>query len=158
MNFSPVQNHHGQQRWDLYLRSPHYFQLIGESPNPTPDPLPAGKTEADREVIGLWDGPRLEGLVELLRGYPSSEVAYLGLLLVSQDQQKKGWARRLWRAAQEKVSLWPEIERFRLAVVVSNTPALQFWRHLGFAETGEVRPYGQTQVILMELEFRPNVL
>ena len=36
---------------------------------------------------------------------------------------------------------WPEIDVMRVAVVHSDAAVLPFWRQVGFAETGEIKPY-----------------
>jgi ribosomal protein S18 acetylase RimI-like enzyme len=49
---------------------------------------------------------------------------------------------------------WPWARRLRLSVVRTNHQVLGFWRRMGFAETGEVRPYRydklESEVVLMD--------
>jgi hypothetical protein len=40
----------------------------------------------------------------------------------------------------------------RLAVAGTNEIAIPFWERMGFQRTGEVKPYGETVVMLMEME------
>jgi hypothetical protein len=49
---------------------------------------------------------------------------------------------------------WPWARRLRLSVVRTNDQVLGFWRRLGFAETGELRPWRydklESEAILMD--------
>jgi ribosomal protein S18 acetylase RimI-like enzyme len=49
---------------------------------------------------------------------------------------------------------WPWARRQRLSVVRTNDQVLGFWRRMGFAETGEVRPYRydtlESEAVLMD--------
>jgi hypothetical protein len=49
---------------------------------------------------------------------------------------------------------WPWARRLRLSVVRTNDQVLGFWPRMGFAETGEVRPYRhdklRSEVLLMD--------
>jgi GNAT superfamily N-acetyltransferase len=147
---------------DLYQRCPDYFQAIGQA-QILPDEarqdwgkVPPGSSPQDLWALGLWERGQLDGYVEMLRGYPSPEVAYLGLLMVCQSRRGQGLARHLWQAALNQVRQWPQVERIRLAVVETNLAALRFWPHLGFQATGEIKAYTltdghQTQVHLYEL-------
>ena len=49
----------------------------------------------------------------------------------------------LVRHRRSPVHTWSGIDKLRIAVVRTNSDALVFWRKVGFAETGEIKPkYG----------------
>ena len=59
------------------------------------------------------------------------------------------------RSPDDKVAArWPWARRLRLSVVRTNDQVLGFWRRMGFAETGEVRPYRydklESEAVLMD--------
>ena len=142
---------HWEPLHELYARSPEFFRRTGTEPAAEEDwlELPAGKTRADVLALGGWREGRLDCFCEVLRGYPEAHFAYLGLLLVAEDCQGQGLGRRLWEEVAARLD-WPEVTRWRLAVVDSNAQAVGFWRRLGFLETGERKPYRDREVILME--------
>lgn len=72
--------------------APTYFErVMGYSPGPsealsTYTILPPGKTYADKSVFGVYLGENMIGCIDIFRGHPNSETAYLGLLLLREDQ------------------------------------------------------------------------
>ena len=55
---------------------------------------------------------------------------------------------------REVAARWPWARRLRLSVVRTNDQVLGFWRRMGFAETGEVRPWRydklESELVLMD--------
>lgn len=43
---------------------------------------PSGLPLSDKHLIGRWEQGELTAVIDLLRGYPNPDTAYLGLLLV----------------------------------------------------------------------------
>jgi uncharacterized protein len=104
---------------------------------------PDGLPEAQKKVLGRWDGEQLVAVVDLLRGYPNERTAFIGLLEVHGRHRGKGVGAAAYRGVEEYVGReWPEVRTLRLAVVETNAGQAQgFWERLGFAPTGEVKPY-----------------
>ncbi len=91
--------------------------------------------------IGLWDGDSLVAFADVLLGYPAPITAYIGLLVVRGDRQGSGLGRVLHEAV---VSLAADAraDRIRLGIVATNVVGAEpFWRALGYAPTGERKPY-----------------
>lgn len=82
-----------------------------------------------------------------MRGWPDRQTALIGLLLLDEAHYRCGLGSAAYRLLEERIRLWPEIERVRAAVVRTNAEVLPFWERLGFAETGEVKPYRYDQLI-----------
>ena len=102
--------------------------------------LPPGKSYSDKFLWGLYAGESMIGCADVIRGYPVREKAVLGLLLLAEPWQHRGLGSAFAALIEQVIGAWPEIERLRLGVAVSNTAALAFWRNLGYRETGEVKP------------------
>jgi len=102
--------------------------------------LPPDKTYGDKFVWGLYAGESMIGCADVIRGYPVREKAVIGLLLLAEPWQHRGLGRAFAALIEHAIGAWPEIERLRLGVAISNTAALTFWRKLGYRETGEVKP------------------
>ncbi|MCL2543448.1 MAG: GNAT family N-acetyltransferase [Nocardioidaceae bacterium] len=103
-----------------------------------PDLPPDRKT-----VYGVRDGSGpLVGLVDVLRGYPDEATAYLGLLQVHADHQRRGLGTRAHAALLEVVRGWPEITSLMLSIVATNRVVAEpFWVGLGYRPVGEPMPY-----------------
>ena len=102
---------------------------------------PESVPESHKVVLGLFERDELVAVVDLLRGYPTPEYVFVGLLLVAGTRQGQGVGAAAMAAAERYAGKWPEVRRFRLAVVDTNAPVLGFWLRLGFEATGETRPY-----------------
>ena len=126
--------------------APRYFQSVCAAPpseveaQSTFTALPEGKTYDDKFVWGLYSDAAMVGCADVIRGYPSPERAVIGLLLLAEAWQRRGFGRAFAALVERRIASWPEIERLRIGVVASNEGALVFWRKLGYRETGEVRP------------------
>jgi RimJ/RimL family protein N-acetyltransferase len=126
--------------------APGYFRTVNGAPpggaeaRSTFTALPEGKTYDDKFVWGLHSGEAMIGCADVIRGHPSRERAVIGLLLLAEAWQRRGFGRAFAALLERRIASWPEIERLRIGVVAANESALAFWRRLGYRETGEVRP------------------
>ncbi|WP_344221766.1 GNAT family N-acetyltransferase [Kribbella sancticallisti] len=104
---------------------------------------PDGVEEDRKVVLGGFEGRQLLVIVDLLRGYPIAQTAFIGLLEVHGSHQGRGVGAAAYRAVEQYVgSTWPEIRTLRLAVVDTNAEqAAGFWARQGFEPTGEQKPY-----------------
>jgi GNAT superfamily N-acetyltransferase len=109
------------------------------------DMLPEGKTLEDKFVWGIF-APGLEGVIDVIRGYPDQSTAFIGLLLLRESAQGRGLRRQAFSCVQDEVERWPQIETLRLAVVDTNDPAKGYWEAMGFTATGETKPYRHASV------------
>ena len=131
---------------DVLETAPAYFRTITGLPpgaaeaQSTFTALPPDKTYDDKFVWGLYSGESMIGCADVIRGYPTPEKAVIGLLLLAESWQRRGLGRAFATLIEQAIAGWPEIERLRLGVCESNTGALVFWRKLGYADTGEVKP------------------
>ena len=108
--------------------------------------LPEGKSYEDKFVFGIFRGIDMVGCADLIRGYPRPATAMLGLLLVSERYQHQGIGRLGYGLLEQFVQGWGLCDRIRIGVVRTNEEVIPFWTRLGFAATGEVRPYRYASV------------
>jgi GNAT superfamily N-acetyltransferase len=69
------------------------------------------------------------------------ELIYLRQLFVARDRRRQGIGRRALELLRTQV--WPKSTRLTVDVLVTNQPALAFWRAVGYADyslTLEMRP------------------
>lgn len=123
----------------------------------------AGRPEtlepADKFGFGLWRHTDLIAFADVLRGYPTGDVAYIGLLVVSPDHQRIGTGRALHAALLNRVRAWRGIRRMRLSIVGTNAAAVNpFWAALGYAPTGETKPHRRDDGVETEVVFWERLL
>ena len=120
--------------------------------------LPPGKTDADKFVFGIFLNETMVGCMDIVRGYPDSQTAYIGLLLLREDHVRRGIGCAAFRIAESEIQAWTEIQKIRLAVIATNREVLPFWERQGFRCTGEIKPWRQEKIaseaILMEKQVR----
>jgi GNAT superfamily N-acetyltransferase len=94
---------------------------------------PPGKDRQDKFFGGYWKDGMLVGCIDLIRGYPESEVAYLGLLFFSESQQGQGLGHLALEHITSLCGSWG-CSALRLAVIDKNVRAHAFWQREGFCE------------------------
>lgn len=91
-----------------------------------------------KHTMGLWAEGELVGVADLLVDYPEVGTIYLGLLQICADRQGLGLAARFHR---ELMVLFSGGSVWRLSVVDSNREVVGFSQRMGYALTGETRPW-----------------
>lgn len=104
------------------------------------DDLPPGRNLDDKFVLGFFEGPRLLGVADVVRGWNAPEKVIIGLLLFHPDARGQGHGRTALQKIVQLAETWPQANRLRIGVVATHAAALSFWRQMGFTETGEIRP------------------
>ncbi|WP_074713493.1 GNAT family N-acetyltransferase [Arthrobacter alpinus] len=80
--------------------------------------------------------------MDVIRGYPSPNVAYIGLLMTAGGQSRRGLGREIFKFVLGEIRRWHGVSVVRLGIVASNAEvAVPFWQSLGFARTGESKPH-----------------
>jgi len=136
--------------------APAYFHTVtGLPPGPaeaqsTFTALPPGKDYDDKRVWGLYARNEMIGCADVIRGYPVRDKAVIGLLLLAEHWQRRGFGRAFALLVEQMIAAWPEIATLRIGVVPKNVGALAFWRKLGYVETGEVKALHIGDAVVME--------
>jgi diamine N-acetyltransferase len=138
--------------------APAYFETITGTPpgnaeaQSTYTALPPDKDYDDKRVWGLYSGEAMIGCADVIRGFPVREKAIIGLLLLAERWQRRGLGRAFALLIEKMIAEWPEIATLRIGVVDRNVGALEFWRKVGYVETGEVKhnPAFAGEVIVLE--------
>jgi len=115
--------------------------------------LPPGVDRSAKSVFGVFLDDEMIGCVDVVRGYPSATCSMIGLLLIAEEHQGRGFGSSSLRLLEDIAHGW-SCDTLRIGVVASNDTALGFWRAAGFLETGETRPWTEgsvtSEVIMME--------
>ena len=96
---------------------------------------PPGCDPARSHRLGLFLGGHLVGLAELSFGFPLTEDAYLGLMILAPEIQRQGHGAR-FLAHAETLARAACATRLYLAVIEANTGGRAFWEREGFRATG----------------------
>lgn len=121
------------------MAAPAYSWLT-ESKGPAPADAeeilkvcPPGMGQEDKFVLAVLEGEELLGCVDLIRGYPTPDTAYLGLLLLKECRQGRGIGSQVVLRLMEMAANWG-CTNMRLGVIETNLPALYFWTKHGFQQ------------------------
>jgi len=116
--------------------------------------LPENKTYDDKFLYGIYLGEEMVGCADIIRAYPESDTALVGLFLISEAKQGQGIGKVAYQSLEATIRTWQEIKRLRLGVVRTNEIVLPFWKKMGFCLTGEVKPYQydklQSETLILE--------
>lgn len=141
----------------LYQTNPLYFEHF--PPLPSLESLandlvdcPPGKSLSDKYFLGFWEQNRLVAVLDLIDGYPTAEVAYIGLFMVDRAYQGTSLGSAL--IGEVLAGLPVGLKRVRLGYVSSNPQAKAFWLKNAFVPTGETKNLGGIEVVLLEYNRR----
>lgn len=148
---------------DLFGRCADYFLLQDGEAATAADveelfaDVPPSKSEEDQLIFGFWQDSTLQGVVQLLMGYPEPRDFYLGFLLLDPALRGRGLGRSIYRAI-ERWSAGRGAQRMLVCVLNDNESALAFWRSLGFELRRMVEPRAFKQKIHGRHEFVRAIL
>lgn len=123
----------------LFDQAPQYFIVVEGRPSTFQDALdsltelPPGKAISDKFFGGYWKSGTLVGCMDLIRGHPEPDIAFLGLLLFSESHQGKGLGVQALAHITKLSKSWG-CTALRLAVIDKNERGLAFWKREGFHE------------------------
>jgi RimJ/RimL family protein N-acetyltransferase len=107
----------------------------------------------DKFVFGIYLDNNLIGCIDLCRGYPDESNVTLGLLLLSEKYQRKGFGRQAHNKLEEIIKGWKIFEKIRIGVLITNQEVLPFWKKMGYIEKDR-KPYKhgdiETEVIVLD--------
>ncbi|HFI0791424.1 TPA: GNAT family N-acetyltransferase [Streptococcus suis] len=137
----------------LYQTNPLYFEHF--PPLPSLESLandlvdcPPGKELSDKYFLGFWDKERLVAILDLIDGYPTAEVAYIGLFMVDAHFSGQGLGSKI--IAELLSQLATRFKKVRLGYVESNPQSAHFWAKVGFCPTGEVKELAGKTIVIAE--------
>lgn len=121
----------------IFTAAPSYSQIVeGRPPSDADvdaffDGLPPGKNASDKFSFGLFLGTDMIGCADVIRAYPTDDRAFIGLLLLSESHQGRGYGKACFTLLTRLARDW-NCEAIRLGVVSTNSRALAFWQREGF--------------------------
>jgi GNAT superfamily N-acetyltransferase len=132
--------------------APRYAERVtGAPPGPadaqsTYSALPEGKGYEDKFVYGIYEDDEMIGCADVIRNWPRPGTTHIGLLLIAEHHQRRGAGRAAYQEIEREARGWGA-KHMRIGVVATNQDVLPFWQRLGFAPTGEVKPWRYGPVV-----------
>lgn len=136
----------------LFKACPDYFKLVGDLnvDQSTVEnflyALPPGKEDEDKFSIGIYLGSQLVGAIDLVKGFPESDVWMIGLVLLHPDYRGIGLGTALHEYIVE-VAEMEEANKLRVGVLLENNDKIKYWEKLGYLEEKRT-----DDVVALELE------
>lgn len=143
----------------VLAESPNYYiNTSGGFPSPEDGKellaaIAPGKEIQDKFVFGIYLNDYMIGCIDLCRRFPNESTIMLGLLLLSENHQRKGLGTEAHKKLEEVIKGWGDFEKIRIGVLVSNIEVLPFWKKMGYKEKGR-KPYkhGDIETELITLD------
>jgi RimJ/RimL family protein N-acetyltransferase len=143
LRVAPVDEQDGSELDALLVRCADFIRM-SEGLDPVPgdgrlliEERPQDAPEVQKLVLGLFDGPCLIGVLDLLKDYPADGTWYLGLMLIEPARRREGLGTAVFEALQGWVADQGG-RAIRLAVIAENAAGERFWDRLGFRQIGTV--------------------
>lgn len=94
---------------------------------------PVGTDAAQKSVFGFFAGRDMIGCADVIRSYPTDDCIWIGLMLVTEANQGRGYGKAALNLLIEMAIEW-SYRTAQLAVVSTNPRAYAFWQREGFEE------------------------
>lgn len=124
----------------LCLGNKEYYDYLHEQPtieNLKADlsAVPPGKTVDDKYFMGFYEENHLVAILDFILRYPSDDTAYIGWLIVDQQQQGKGIASQIVEMICAR-SQQAGFQKIELGCIKGYAHAQNFWKKHGFLPNG----------------------
>jgi len=127
----------------VFIEAPSYTALVkGRSPS-TEDVddfffgKPVGTNTAQKSVFGFFVEREMIGCADVIRSYPTDDCIWIGLMLLTEANQGRGYGKVALKLLIEMAGEWG-YRTAQLAVVSTNPRAYAFWQREGFDEIRRV--------------------
>ena len=93
--------------------------------------LPPGGVKENYEMLAICDNDEVIGNIDVYRGFPAEDIAYISLLFLDENKRKHGYGRQVVNAVCNHL-MNSGFSEARVAVSLRNWPGLKFWQRCGF--------------------------
>lgn len=111
--------------------------------------LPPGKTPEDKLFLGFFRDGRLTAVMDLILGYPETDSAWMGWLILDPACQGRGAGSGILRDTEAALRA-EGFRELRLAVDRGNPQSWAFWTKNGYTRYGPERPNGFSAYLPMK--------
>ena len=114
---------------------------------------PPGIDVSRKYYIGFFDGDELVAVMDLIDGYPSPEIAYIGFFMIDIRYQGRQVGSGIIRETGDTLKSIGKTA-IRLAIDKANPQSTGFWKKNGFAVIREI-PRGDWTILEAEKALNP---
>jgi ribosomal protein S18 acetylase RimI-like enzyme len=107
--------------------------------------LPENVSYEKKLVFGLFSSEIMIGCIDLIVDFPQTGVGAIGLLLICESAQGKGFGRAAYRLLEDYMQRKLGCRSARVSVA-RRTESKGFWIRMGFSDTGESKPYSYANI------------
>ncbi|WP_322037477.1 GNAT family N-acetyltransferase [Burkholderia cepacia] len=127
----------------VFIEAPSYTELVKGRSASTEDVddfffgKPVSANAAQKSVFGFFVEQEMIGCADVIRSYPTDDCIWIGLILLTEANQGRGYGKAALKLLIEMVGEWG-YRAAQLAVVSTNPRAHAFWQCEGFDEIRRV--------------------
>lgn len=136
-----------QKLQEVFNRSPRYFKYVEgvnnvpkEAARETIEAIPLNIPRSNKYVFLIKANQEYIGAVDLIDGYPENDTAFIGLLIIVENQQAKGMGMKVYDKLEGFIKEQLKSSKVMLAIVETN-PVEGFWKKMGFEKIGQKKVY-----------------
>ncbi len=107
---------------------------------------PPRKDLSDKYYFGFFDGDVLVAIMDLVEGYPTDDITYIGFFMMNPEYQGKGIGSFIVSEVLIYLKLIG-VKKIHLAIDDGNPQSKHFWQKNGFKIIGDVEIHGYTKLI-----------
>ena len=101
---------------------------------------------SDKYYLGFFDGDVLVAIMDLVEGYPTKDIAYIGFFMMNASYQGKGEGSDIVNGVLSYISS-TGAKAVHLAIDKGNPQSTHFWQKNGFKILGEVEVHGWYKLV-----------
>lgn len=93
--------------------------------------LPPNGTKDNYEILSIYEGNNIIGVITLYKGFPSERIMYISFIYISKENRYRGYGKEIFDALSEYFKK-EEFEDIRICVSLKNWKGIKFWYKCGF--------------------------
>lgn len=142
----------------IYTSNDWYFSLQNDTPsleNIKNDITlkPEGLNLDSKYYFLIYDKEKSIAVIDFLKGYPTNDTVFIGLLMVDENIQGEGYGSKIVNGLMKKFKT-EGYRTVRIAVIEENDKGLKFWNKLGFklikSSTSQINPKIKNNLFILE--------
>lgn len=146
----------------LFQQTPQYFiKTKGHPPQGNEarkmlEEKPLGFSELAKS-LGIYHQQELIGYIDLIKSFPHPNSVTIGLLMISELNQGKGWGKKSYQLLEQIISGWGNFNTIRIGILEVNSQVVPFWEKLNFQDTGKRLAFNENEISTKIMIFEKKI-
>ena len=137
---------------DIFVNNPQFYLYTDARPTKEQalndmNITPPGIEIAKKHYVGFYDNNELIAIMDLIDGYPTNDIAYIGFFMMKNSYQKKGIGSSIIKEVEMYLGDFGK-KKVRLAIDKGNPESSSFWNKLGYKVIRETNKKLEAEKIL----------